>query len=407
MKPMRRAMHFDFHTMPGIEGLLSEFDPEAFAKKLHEAKVEYINFPARCNIGFSYYNTKIGVKYPTLERDILGEAVTACHKYGIGVTAYINVGLNHELASKNYGWCRIGADGRIYGEDKVDNFFRTMCMNSDYREYMYSEIRELLEYGVDGIFCDCLVTRPCYCPRCISKMTELGLDFKNPDTVLKYQDELIGEVYREIREIVPKELYLYINSNRAVPGIHSHAEVECLPSSKQWGSDYFYPTATYQRTRFDKLLYMTGRFQDTWGDLGGIKTLESMQCDLYDALTTGYGVSISDHLHPKLGLFNEVIDRAKKVFEEKLAYEKFTEGTRPKTEVGILIGKEDYRAPEYLRGAARMLCESKIPYNSYDTDGDFSSEKLLIIPKKLKLDKPLEEKLRSFKSSGSRRRSCW
>ena len=359
-------MHFDFHTMPGIDELLSEFSAEDFAKKLSCAKVEYINFPARCNIGFSYYNTKIGTRYPSLDRDILAEVVTACHKYGIGVTAYINAGLNHELARKNYGLCRINKDGRIYGENKVNNFFRTMCMNSEYREYLYSEIRELLEYGVDGVFCDCLVTRPCYCPRCMEKMNALGVDVTDDGAVLAYQESVISEVYREIRAIVPEELYLYINSNRAEVGIHSHAEVECLPSSKQWGSDYFYPAATYARTRFDKLIYMTGRFQDTWGDLGGIKTVESMQCDLYDALVAGYGISISDHLHPTLGLFDEVIDRAKVVFLEKLAYEPFTEGTKPKTEVGILIGKKDDCAPEYLRGAARMLCEAKIPYNSYD-----------------------------------------
>lgn len=402
MKQMRRAMHFDFHTMPGIEGLLSEFDAEDFAKKLNDAHVEYINFPARCNIGFSYYNTKIGVKYPGLERDILAETVKACHKYGIGVTAYINIGLNHELARKNYGWCRIDGEGRIYGTDKVNNFFRSMCMNSDYREYMYSEIRELLEYDVDGVFCDCLVTRPCYCPRCMEKMNKLGIDFHNERAVIDYQDSVIGDVFREIRTLVPENLYLYINSNRTDPKIHSHAEVECLPSSKQWGSDYFYPTATYARTRFDKLLYMTGRFQDNWGDFGGVKTLESMQNDLYDALTTGYGISISDHLHPKKGLFDEVISRAAKVFEEKLAYEPYTEGTKPKTELGILIDKKDYRAPEYLRGAARMLCEAKITYNAYDPDGDFSSEKLLIIPRALELTGALAEKLHAFRENGGK-----
>jgi len=396
-------MHFDFHTMPGIDGLLSDFDAEDFAARLADAGVEYINFPARCNIGFSYYNTRIGKKYPGLERDILAEVVKACHSRDIGVSAYINVGLNHELSTENYGWCRIDRQGRVYKEDKVNNFFRTMCLNSDYREYVYSEIRELLEYDVDGIFCDCIVTRECYCPRCVRKMREAGVDMTKNEAVIAFQENVIfNEVYREIKDIVGEGRYLYLNSNRSFPGIHTHAEVECLPSSQHWGSDFFYPAASFQRTRFDTLVYMTGRFQDCWGDFGGLKPVESMQNDLYDALVMGYGLSISDHLHPVHGLEKEVISRVKTVFDEKKKYEKFNTGTVPLTEVGILAAETDYSAPEYLRGAARMLCELKIPYNTYTPTGDFSSERLMIIPKALKLSEELSVKLRDFCEGGGK-----
>lgn len=405
MRPIRRAMHFDFHTMPGIEGLLSEFDAEEFAEKLSGAHVEYINFPARCNIGFSYYNTRIGKKYPGLERDILKETIDACHKRDIGVTAYVNVGLNHELSIENYGWCRIDREGRIYGTDRVNNFFRTMCLNSAYREYMMKELSEVLEYDVDGLFCDCLVTRPCYCPRCIKKMTELGIDFGDPKAVIEYQRSVVYEVYDEIRAIVPNDIYLYINSNRMKPGIHTHAEVECLPSSKHWGCDYFYPASSYARTRFDKLLYMTGRFQDCWGDLGGLKTVESMQHDMYDALLSGYGVSISDHLHPVTGLYNDVIERVGKVFSEKLAYEKFDTGATTRIEVGILTTEESMSpdaAGDFLKGAARLLCEAKIPFNIYDENGDFSSESLMIVPKDIDTDGKVGDRLLSFRRSGGK-----
>jgi hypothetical protein len=68
-RPFTRAMHFDFHTMPGHTKLMQGFDAEAFADKLQENHVKYINFTARCNIGFSYYDTKVGKKYPGLQRD--------------------------------------------------------------------------------------------------------------------------------------------------------------------------------------------------------------------------------------------------------------------------------------------------------------------------------------------------
>ena len=194
-------MHFDFHTMPGIENILSDFDAEKFAKTLKDSHVEFINFPARCNIGFSYYDTKIGVKYPGLDRDILGEIVSACHKNNIGVCAYINGGLNHELASKRYDLCRMDKNGNVTGEDVKDNFYRTLCLNSEYINYLISEIKEILTYGVDGIFIDCLITRECYCPKCIQKMQELGIDVNDDKAVFDYQQQLVLDTYKIFVEL--------------------------------------------------------------------------------------------------------------------------------------------------------------------------------------------------------------
>ena len=56
-KPFRRAMHFDCHTCPEVENPFSNFDAELFAAQLAEMHVEYINFTARCNMGFNYRNT--------------------------------------------------------------------------------------------------------------------------------------------------------------------------------------------------------------------------------------------------------------------------------------------------------------------------------------------------------------
>lgn len=398
-------MHFDFHTMPGIEGLFSKFDAEEFADKLAAAHVEYINFTARCNIGFSYYDTKLGVRYPGLDRDVVREVVDACHKRDIGISLYMNAGLNHELATKNHGWCRIDKEGRIYQPNKVDNFFRTMCYNTGYRDYVKAELSELLEYDVDGVFLDCMVTRPCYCPACIRKMRECGVDFRDDAAVIKYQDSLVLEMYREFTDIIRArrpDIYVYFNSNFTVPGLHTHAEVECLPSSLHWGSDYFFPAATFARAHYDKLVYMTGRFADCWGDLGGIKPLESMQHDLYDAMLMGYDFSVGDHLHPVFGLFDEVIDRVGKVFSEKMLYEPYTNGAKYVSEIALMVPPEDYRAPEYLKGAARMLCELKIPYSVFTPDDDIHGVKLLILPRALEVTPELHKKIFIHVASGGK-----
>ena len=66
-KKFRRALHFDFHTSPGIDNLLANFDAEKFAEQLQSAHIEYINVAARCNMGFSYYETKVGKKLKNIK----------------------------------------------------------------------------------------------------------------------------------------------------------------------------------------------------------------------------------------------------------------------------------------------------------------------------------------------------
>ena len=92
----KRAIHFDFHTMPGCNDVGTEFNGREFAATLHKAKVEYINIFAKCNLGFCYYPTRIGTVYPGLKFDLMGEIIHACKKAGIRVAVYFNAGLSHE-----------------------------------------------------------------------------------------------------------------------------------------------------------------------------------------------------------------------------------------------------------------------------------------------------------------------
>ena len=36
LKPMKRVVHFDFHTMPRIDDFGARFDAEKFAERLHQ-----------------------------------------------------------------------------------------------------------------------------------------------------------------------------------------------------------------------------------------------------------------------------------------------------------------------------------------------------------------------------------
>lgn len=409
-KKFTRALHFDFHTSPGIKQIFGNFDAEKFADQLACAHVEYVNVTARCNMGFSYYATKVGKKYPGLgERDPFREMLDACHKRNIGVTAYINIGLDHEMAADNHGWLKINKEGRVYFADKKDNFFRTMCYNSPYRAHFLAEIKEICQYDIDGLFCDCFSLRECYCPACISEMTRLGVDVSDSAAVLDYQNRVRHAFAKEIYEAIgdkKDQIKLYFNGMSWTLPQQTHAEIECLSSDSLWGYDYFDSMAAYTRTQYEDRVYMSGRFQTSWGDFGGLKPLASMQNDLYDAMMNSFGISFGDHMHPVDGFEGKVADRIARVMEEKLRYEPYTKYSDNVAEIGVIIKSNDVtrRLPYTAKGIARMLKELKLTYNVYDENGAFDQNglKLLIIAENADFDNTFKHRIRQYHENGGK-----
>ncbi len=403
-----RAIHYDFHTSPGIPNIFGNFDADKFAEQLSAAHVDYINVAARCNMGYSYYNTKVGKKYPGLGcRDPLKEILDACHKKSIGVTAYINLGLDHELAADNHGWLKMSKDGIVHQPNKKGNFFRRMCFNTGYRQHLLEEIKEICSYDIDGLFCDCFLLFPCYCPSCMADMNARGVNPSNDNEVLAYQNTVRYEVAQDICRAMGEKhgkIKLFINSMPWMAGTQTHAEIECLSSDPQWGYDFFDSMAAYTRPKFEDRVYMSGRFQCSWGDFGGVKPLASMQNDLYDAMMNGFGISFGDHMHPVDGFENEVAARVGKVMEEQMAYEPFVANANCITEVGLLIHSNpaSMLLPLYAKGAARMLKELKIPFNIYDETGEFENSKLLLVGEGNAFDESLKKRLADYVKNGGK-----
>lgn len=409
-KKFGRAYHFDFHTSPGIKNILGNFDAEKFADQLVDAHIEIINMAARCNMGYSYYNTKVGKKYEGLgDRDPLAEIINACHKRGIDVVVYINVGLDHEIAADHPEWLKVDRAGRIHGEDKKDNFFRMMCVNSPYREHFLSEIRELSEYDIDGLFIDCFRLTPCFCPRCLKAMEGAGVDISSDKAVLDYQNALRYALAEDAMAALGDKrgrIKTCINGMSFTSGFNTHAEVECLTGDPQWGYDFFDSASAYMRTNYEDLVFMSARFQNSWGDFGGLKPLASMQNDLYDAMMNGFGISFGDHLHPVDGFESEVARRVKAVMEERIAYEPYVADSKYVAEIGVLIhsGNVARRLQPFVKGVTRMLKELKLTYNIYDENGDFddSSLRLLIVGEDCGYDEQVCVRLKKYVERGGK-----
>ena len=185
MEMMKRAIHLDFHTMPGIYDFEETFDARVFARTLADARVKYLNAVAQCNLGFCYFPTNVGVRYPGLKTDLFGSIVKECSKVGIKVVAYVSTGLNHEQSRLHPEWCNMNEDGQIIYGDRTINFFRNVCYNTGYTDHILAIFKELLDnYELDGLFLDSTVPRACYCARCTEKMLDVPAQIMDGRTMV-------------------------------------------------------------------------------------------------------------------------------------------------------------------------------------------------------------------------------
>ena len=60
----QRQVHLDFHTSPFIGDVGRDFDPQVFAARIEEARVDSITVFAKGHYGMSYYPTKVGTQHP-------------------------------------------------------------------------------------------------------------------------------------------------------------------------------------------------------------------------------------------------------------------------------------------------------------------------------------------------------
>lgn len=400
MELIRRAVHLDFHTMPGIDDFDAGFDAAAFAETLSEAEVDYINVFAKCNLGFCYYPTRVGTPYPGLRGDRLGEIVKACHARGIRVTAYVNGGLDHDLLSRDIGLGKVNAQGQVIWGDRTSYGFRMPCYNNPrYRAYLQGIVREVAAYPVDGFFADCLFSTPCYCGFCLSDRKDKGLSLDDEAVATRHAQEAWLEFARYCKSVFPDGKRLLFNNVPYWLGreLHTHAEVECLPGG--WSYDYFWPHAVFNRTFLPEVVYMTGRFQASWGDFGGLKTQASLENDCYDALCVGAGFMVGDHQHPARGLDPGIYRMVGRINAWLKTLEPHLAGSRPLAEMALLTDTIGWLHTRYW-GATRLLCEEKASFEIVHRDADWSGYRLVVVPDGLAVDADLLARLRVWHVQG-------
>ncbi len=419
MHDPRWCIFFDFHTMPANPDVGTGFDFDAITGRLADAGVDYIVFPARCNLGTAYYNTKVGIRHPALEYDLIGELVAACQRRGIALSTYINIGLSHEEALLHREWCVLTQEGYTYRPNRLDHFFRQMCYNTGYADHVTEMAREVVSgYPIAGLFFDCMYTHPCVGVECIREMKGLGYDWQDEEQLHDYNYLKMNRMAQRLCDAaksINPDLLIYCNGidYEAQQDMGTYLEFECLPTGG-WGYEALPVGARYLRTLGKPTLNMSGRFHKSWGDFGGIRTEPSLEYDLVYGLANAMRTTVGDHFHPRGDLNRPVFDLYQRLYDRLRPYEPWLQNARAAVDTAILwpypypgyrfmsSARRERYAKYYtaLQGACRMLCELKWQFDIVTDFVDWDRYELLVLPDHAVLDEAWAARIRRHLDKG-------
>jgi len=419
MRIPKWALFFDFHTMPANPDVGKKFDMDAITGWFKDCGADFIVFPMRCNLGTAYYPTRLGVPHPAMQGDLFGDLAKACHAKGIAISAYINVGLSHEEAYRRRDWTVLRADGRMYDAQFNNSFCRQMCYNTGYAEHVIGMAREVVElYQVDGLFFDCFHTQPCIGIECMEKMKAEGVDWSDPVQLNDFNYRKMLTMGRRLSEgvrAINADLLLYFNGidYEAQAEFGSYLELECLPQG-DWGYEVLPMAARYMRTLGKPVLNMTGRFQKSWGDFGGVRPQPSVEYDCIYGIANGLPPSIGDHFHPRGDLNRAVMELDKAVYKNLRPLQPWVERAAPVVDIAnVMAGgypgykqlggdrqKQNDLANESLKAATRMLCELKMQFDNVTLAAPWDKYKVLILPDAIEINGKLAGRLKKHLDHG-------
>jgi hypothetical protein len=399
------ALFYDNHTMMACPDVGANFDVEAFTDRLNRCGVDYLTFHAKCNQGMAYYDTKIGIKHPSLKYDLFGKLAEACQRKGIALGAYLNAGLSHAEGVLHPEWETISFDGRVYTEERFTPFVRKMCLNTTYREHLIAMVKEVAQnYPISGLFIDGMSGFECVCPTCIKEMKERGIDWTNEAEVIKFAKFSAIRLSKDIAQAgksIKPNLLLYFNGlgYEDQAEFNTYNDVECLPT-EGWGYEFLPVMSHYVRTLGSKpVLNMNGRFY-AWGDFGGLRPEAAIKSELLYGLANGLRPNIGGHFHPRGDLETAVLDRIEKIYKELQTMDGWYDNAKNVTEIAIVSQIADNLYTAKLRSAVRLLEELKQQFDVVTELSDWSKYKVLVIPDDIVFTEETTRRVREHIAAG-------
>jgi len=408
-----RQIHLDFHTSRFIENVGAEFDPDEFAETLKRAHVNSINCFGRCHHGYVYWDTRAfkDKRHPHLTRPLLNEQIEALHRRDIRVTTYITIQWDYLTARAHPEWRMRKPDGGYVGSSLDYGFYNNLCVNTDYREYLFDLVRDLYATTpTDGLWPDIVKSLECSCEACQRSMKDAGLDPKQAADRLTFAQGMVRDFKMEMTRLIrsfSKTSSVFYNSGHIGPALrddlpaYSHLEMESLPSGA-WGYLHLPLTARYVRTLGKEYLGMTGKFHTAWGDFHSFKNPAALQYECYTMLALGAKCCVGDQLHPSGRIDPVTYELIGSVYAEVEKKEPWCRRARAVPDIAVMTPEEFVggRTPPAAKGAVRMLQEGAHQFDMVDSRSDLRPYRVLILPDVIPVAPALRQRLDNYLAGG-------
>ncbi len=416
-----RQIHLDFHTSEHIPDVGSRFDKAQWQAALQAGHVNLINVFAKCHHGWSYYPTDVGRIHPTLQIDLLGQQIAACHEIDVRAPIYFTVGWSVNDAEEHPEWCIRNLDGTIAarnwdpgampGDPRPPTSWKFLCPSGDYLALILAQTREICgRYPVDGFWYDIHNTYPvCYCDTCRRGMAQEKIDLDDGEAVFRYSVRKWKHMMRECARIIAAshpEASAYFNGTTKLTPTHRNIEFETYEYNTQndledlpttWGGyDQFPLRAKLFHNVGRPIVAMSGKFHTSWGEFGGFKHPDALRYEAAAMISYGAACNFGDQLHP-LGEMDmdtyRVIGEAFRYVEEIEAY---GIGGQPASDLGLWYSG----SPADDEGTVRMLLETQTDFRVVDPESDLSQYAAIILPGAACLSKAQAEALDGYARRG-------
>lgn len=412
-----RQIHLDFHTGPQIPDVGADFDADAFAATLAEARVDSVTLFAKCHHGHLYYDTDRPERHPGLRRDIhlLEGQVEACRRRGIRTPIYLSVQCDEYAANLHPEWVCRNPDGTAVGPRPFQPGWQILDMSSPYADYLSEQIAEVVVKfrPVDGVFLDMCWDQPSVGKWAIEGMRRSSLDPESEADRATYARRVVlgyMERYNRLIEGINGSLpRVWYNSRPKtnLPGevkFLRHIEIEALPTGG-WGYTYFPLNVRWARNFGLPYIGMTARFHKSWSDFGGYKPDAALQYELAQMLAHGGGCSVGDQLHPRGTLDAEAYRRIGAAYRRVQSVEPFCAGAVPVTEIAVLrdpAGEYHLKPGSALEGAVRALQQTLSQFDFLPPDADPARYALTIVPEGIDLSGSVGQRLLAYLGCGGK-----
>jgi len=415
-----RKIHLDYHNSHHMTSVAKDFDPDEFGNRLADAHVSGIVLFAKDMHGYFYYPSEYGPVHPGLDHDLLGQQVEACRRRNIKVYAYYCTTWDNYLAEHHPEWLVINRDRSSFlPKFNEPPSFTALCLsNEDFVELMLSHTREFLtRYEFDGIWYDMPVPRDgeCFCKNCLMTLRTANLDPFDAGVQRKHKQELVTNWMRRSYALahhicpgiqVDQNNQTVFGLGERVPYL-DNIDIEALPTAF-WGYSYYPTHVRYARTFGTSVCGMTGRFQQSWADFGGLKHPNQLRMELAGIVANAAQCDIGDQLPPSGRLDPAVYATIGRCYADIERIESFLEHAAPVVEAAIIVQGRPLdplgvlktlattALGESVYGAVKLLMEAHIQFDIIEADADFDRYRLVILPDKLIVDDELACRLRTY-----------